>query len=287
MTYQGKPTIRKQIVGRYLHRLREAAGLSMDDVAKEFGVSRAAAYRHETGNTAVDVAAAEKYMRLYDVQDEAVARRIIDLARTSRKKGWWEGYRGTADLAQIEIADLEDLATSISNYEPMVIPGLVQTKAYSEALILGADDQTFPYKVIPRKSLEIRNQRKAVLTKKDRPDLRFVFSEIAFKAPVASEEVMTDQAKHLVHLIRDKGVSVQILRHTPGEGMATPDRPLLLVTAGGEDAESIVYLDNLFGGSAVDDQQVARRAAELFVHLQHRALSPEETARYLERVHQR
>ncbi|MER6605773.1 helix-turn-helix transcriptional regulator [Streptomyces sp. NPDC000927] len=284
MGYQGKPTIRKKIIGRYLHRLREAADMSMEEVAQEFGVSRSAVHRQETGHTATKRAHAEKYLRLYKVQDKALAQRILDLSRTSSKKGWWEGYRDVADLAQVEVADLEDLAVSISNYEAMLIPGLLQTNEYSEALMVETDPRLRSNGLNAHKSLELRNQRKAILTREDRPELRFVFTEVAFDFPAAGPDVMKDQAKHLIRLIQDEQISIQILKRTPDGAFKAPTRQILTVTTGGDDAESIAYFDHALGGSLVDDQHAARRMADLFVHLQHEALAPEETARYLEGV---
>src|SRR5690606_20640620 len=108
----------------------------------------------ETGHTATSKEDAERYMRTYNVQDPELAQRIIDLARTSRRKGcWWEGYRGVADVVQVEVADLEDLADSLCNYEPMFVPALLQTEEYSEKVIIQSDPQVYPCTVDPRETL--------------------------------------------------------------------------------------------------------------------------------------
>jgi hypothetical protein len=54
------------------------------------------------------------------------------LARESGQQGWWDAY---GDVPQRVYIALETDAASLHTYEPIVIPGLVQTPAYAQAVI--------------------------------------------------------------------------------------------------------------------------------------------------------
>jgi transcriptional regulator with XRE-family HTH domain len=84
-------TLRQRRLGRELRRLREDAGLSLEEVAPALDWSTSKLSRIETGQQGVDVHGVRSMLDLYDVGGERWTE-IIDLTRQARQKGWWHTY---------------------------------------------------------------------------------------------------------------------------------------------------------------------------------------------------
>jgi hypothetical protein len=100
-------------------------------------ISQAKVSHMETGRRAVSPRDVRDLCRLYGVTDQHVVDSLTMLARESGRQGWWHAY---GDIPHSVYVDLETDAASIHAYEPMVIPGLLQTPAYAAAVI----EETIP-----------------------------------------------------------------------------------------------------------------------------------------------
>jgi transcriptional regulator with XRE-family HTH domain len=84
-------TLRQRRLGRELRRLREDAGLRLEEAAPELDWSTSKLSRIETGRQGVDVHGVRSMLDLYDVGGDRWTE-IIDLTREARQKGWWHTY---------------------------------------------------------------------------------------------------------------------------------------------------------------------------------------------------
>ncbi|NKZ08359.1 helix-turn-helix domain-containing protein [Actinomadura latina] len=85
-------TFRGRQLRRELLRLREVAGLSMEDVAQRLDWSKAKISRIETGRTRVTPSDVRLLAEEYGVTDEQERQALMDLARKARRQGWWHNY---------------------------------------------------------------------------------------------------------------------------------------------------------------------------------------------------
>ncbi len=69
---------------------------------------------------------------LYKVTDERRRESLIALARHARQKGWWTKYD---DVFRGSYAELEAQASRLQTFEPIFVPGLLQTEGYVRAVI--------------------------------------------------------------------------------------------------------------------------------------------------------
>ena len=61
----------------------------------------------------------------------------VQLAKDARKPGWWVSYSYLLDPRTIDFIALEAEATAIANFEPSVVPGLLQTADYIRGVMRG------------------------------------------------------------------------------------------------------------------------------------------------------
>ncbi|CAM5545572.1 hypothetical protein SMICM304S_08366 [Streptomyces microflavus] len=72
---------------------------------------------------------------MYEVEDVRIVDPPTQMAKDSRQQGWWHAF---GDIPYSVYIGLETDAESLRVYEPQMVPGLLQTRAYAEALISGA-----------------------------------------------------------------------------------------------------------------------------------------------------
>ncbi|MBQ6358857.1 MAG: helix-turn-helix domain-containing protein, partial [Clostridia bacterium] len=275
------PPVRRKIIGNRLRELREASGMSVEEVAGLMGVSRAAAYRQETGYTSVSVADAEKYFRIYGVEDTPIAEHIMTLVIGDKNGRWKKIPKSLKDSgSQIEMAELEDVADLIFGYEPLIIPGLLQSSEYIQAL-LQAPHGVERFSGDIDATARLRERRQEILHRKDRPSMTFILTEAALRYRGGPSQTMKDQACHLINLIRVHGVEVRLLPFSTGF-IAGMSRPTMIVEIGKSNPVRVAYYDLLNYGQLVEDESTIVRVMGKFRRVSEVSHSSEKTAQILE-----
>src|SRR5437016_3505030 len=121
------PTITRRRLGMVLRRLRERAGMSLNDATKALELPAASLSRMENGQQGVNVHLAKSMLDVYD--EVAQHDEILDLCRRSHRKGWWQAY-GPREIGYV---GLEHDAESVREFQPLLVPGIFQTKEYAHA----------------------------------------------------------------------------------------------------------------------------------------------------------
>jgi transcriptional regulator with XRE-family HTH domain len=279
--YQGVPTIRKRLIGSQLRRLREDRGYSVEEVADKMSVGPSSLRRQEYGQTAVSVADVKAYAEIYAIDDEALLARLLELAKHARTRGWWSSYDTTVGPTAADVADAEDLATGIRTWQPLTIPGLLQTREYSAAVIdvrrgLGSAQTSLPPDVL----LAMRERRKEILARPTPPEIWAVIGEAAILTRVGGAPVMNGQLQHLLNLGERPNISIQILPFSAGAHAGMGGAFVTMMFDGTQDG-GIVYMENT-GADAFSDEPIqVRERSDRFAHLQAQALPIANTRRYL------
>ncbi|MGH3550388.1 MAG: helix-turn-helix domain-containing protein [Pseudonocardiaceae bacterium] len=208
------PTVRARRLRRELKRLRNNAGLNVDDAGRQAGMSGPTISRIESGKRGMTVDEVEKLLDTYQVPVPQ-QREYLEMAERAADRGWWQAY-GSAltDATQTQIA-LEEDATTITNFEPVVVPGLLQTAAYARAVI-----STVGLDVTPRQveaMVAARMARQAILTRPDPPQLITVLDEGVLHREVGGRAVMARQLRQLIEAATSQpNVTVQVIPFTAG-----------------------------------------------------------------------
>ncbi|MFI2202871.1 helix-turn-helix domain-containing protein [Streptomyces sp. NPDC020192] len=175
-----------------------------------------------------------------------------------------------------EFMEREREAIGLWWYETMLVPGLLQSEAYARALIESRypplDEETV------EKRIAARIERQAILTDRKPPvALSFVVHEAALRGPF----VDVDQLRRLQQVSGLRNVDVQVL---PFE-RATSDAhlgPMVLLEDRGH--ERFAFTEGPFASELSADPEVVSRVTGRLSMIRAQALSPAETARFIERM---
>lgn len=128
-------TIRRRRLGHELRRLREDAGVTVDEVATALDCSRAKISRIEGGRVGVRPAELVVMLDRYGISDQELRDSLVTLARESRRQTeWWTEYGSALSIATTYVG-FEAAASSVWVYEQAVLPGLLQTQDYARLVL--------------------------------------------------------------------------------------------------------------------------------------------------------
>lgn len=270
-------------VAATLRRLREDAGVEREEAAAILGCSTSKIGDLEVGRSKPKPVELERLLDRYGVtgpeRDE-----LIDFARVTRKRGPVSPYTTAVIPADIRRAvDLQAQALSSIYYSSELIPALLQTRRYAEA-VLGWDRDSRPDEVA--KLLDQRMGRAAALTREDRPPLNYwcILGESALRSGIGGVDVMREQIAHLIEVNRTMdNVVIQIL--PTGSGVHSFLGITVTWHRFPEPAPDMLSLDS-YGRSMIRDHrsEVVRGAHQLDL-VKAKALGRDETTSFLRRVH--
>ena len=264
---------RRQLMAE-LKRLREAAGLTQEDVAAQLEWHPTKVMRIETGRTAPHPNDVRLMVEVYGLTDRDQVTALVKLARDARQQGWWYSYRDVLLNRYDFFIGLESEATTIRDFELAMIPGLLQTEDYARAVISGGPLDYGAEEVARR--VEVRITRQRVLTREDRPQLWAIMDESVVHRIIGAPGVMRAQIEHLILAADQGGTTIQVVPYGAGPhpGLAGP----FIILGFAEPSESdVVYLETVGGNLYVDKSEEARLFSNAFDHLRAVALSPGDT----------
>ncbi|WP_327362105.1 MULTISPECIES: helix-turn-helix domain-containing protein [unclassified Streptomyces] len=273
------PTVSRRRLGSELRRLREISGMTTQQVTERLLISQPKISLLENGRRLIKPRDVRDLCALYGVQDQRRVDHLMQLARESGQQGWWNSY---GDIPHGAYIGLEAEAAAIRLYEPLVIPGLLQTPAYARAVIAGTIPHVTPEQAAAHLQVRLRRQDRLGAP---RNPLRLwaVLDESALRRVVGSREVMRKQLDHLIHLGAQPHITMQVLPHGVGAHPGVSGQFSLLEFADATDA-SVVYLERLTSDLYLEKRSDVRLYGDLYAHLQAQALSPDSTRHFIDEV---
>ncbi|MFE5330241.1 helix-turn-helix domain-containing protein [Embleya sp. NPDC056575] len=213
------PTVRQRRLGTELRRLREARGLSLEDVAVRLECSDSKVSRIELGRSGVRPVDLRILLDLYEVADERERDSLLTLAREAKKRGWWHSYSSILPSSYAELLSLEAESSGMRGFELSLIPGLLQTPDYVRAVIAAVRDD-MPAEEVDM-LVRVRQERQAVLDRVGAQGeatfrLSVVISESVLRTVVGGRETMRAQLEHLMAAAARPHVRLQILPFAAG-----------------------------------------------------------------------
>ena len=213
------PMLHRRRLARELHQLRVRAGLTVAELAQEMDCSASKINRMETGNFPIAPGDARELARIYGLGAEQ-QNQLTELARASRRKGWWDAYSDVLPPARVRYLGLESAAAQIRIYDIGALPGLLQAPAYARAIT----DAGMPGAPAAEAARLVRMQlsRQLVLTGPHPAAVAVVVDEAAIRRQVGGPEVMRSQLRHLLAV--PPNLVVQILPFSAGPAHPSGDR---------------------------------------------------------------
>ncbi|MFE7609396.1 helix-turn-helix domain-containing protein [Streptomyces celluloflavus] len=276
----GKPTVRSRRLGAALKRYRLAAHLDQEHAAEALGCSTAKVSRVEAGISASRVGDVRILLDLYGVGDANVRAHLEHLARMSNKRGWWLDYAGMVSDEHADVIALETDASYIRTWQPLFIPGLLQTPGYFKTLA-GASVTVHPPETI-EKAMAVRRERKRVIEEAGSHFAAVVW-EPALTAPMPSREVHREQLMYVLDAARRQNVTVQVLPYSEWSAAHMASH-FVLYSFGPEPAPEAVAFDSTTSTVLIEDLEDVAKHARIFEALRSAALSPKRSLAFLEKV---
>jgi transcriptional regulator with XRE-family HTH domain len=278
---QPRPVVRRRRLGSVLRRLRERAGIKMDEAADRIDGDKPKISRIENGKLGVRRLEVEALLDLYGVTDERLIASLVALARQSRKKSWWHQYgeRLTPDFQ--ERLDLENDTEQIHTYQPLLVPGLLQTPEYAETVIRSAERAASEEQIDAY--IATRLARQEILQRDKPPQYICILDEAVLHRQVGGPAIQGAQLGRLMEVNSPPEVTIQVVPFGQGwhaglDGgfsfFSYPD-PMDLDVVTVEYMDGILYLE---GDSCVVKYRMA------FDQLRASALSSQQSMELISRL---
>ncbi|WP_327275967.1 helix-turn-helix domain-containing protein [Streptomyces sp. NBC_01224] len=268
------PTVRRRRLGATLRRMRNQAGLTLDEAAASMGWKGPKLSKIENATLGIRPNDLHSLLDVYSITDPEARAALDSLSRDAGKRGWWQTYAGILSPSYADFISLESDAEKICSWSPLLIPGLLQTPSYARETISGITTTRSPEEVAAL--AEVRMARQSVLTRPSPPmELWTIIHEAALHQRFAARPTtMREQLRRLLDASEMPNVTVQLMPMAPtahpgllgGFSLATFAQPL----------PEVVVLENLSGAAYVEGEDIAPYALA-FQHIQATALSVEDS----------
>ncbi len=279
MASQVNPTVRRRRLGQELRRLRELRGMTAEEVADRLLVSQSKISRLENGRRSISQRDVRDLCGVYEVEDRRIVDSLMQMAKESRQQGWWHAF---GDIPYSVYIGLETDAASLRVYEPQVVPGLLQTQAYAEAVVAGALPEASAEDV--EKRVQVRMRRQDRITDTAHPlRLWAVLDEASLRRAVGGPQTMVEQLEHLVELSRLPHVTVQVMPFAMGAHPGVNGQYAILEFPETTDS-TVIYLEGVTSDLYLEKANDVQSYSVMYEHLRAQALNADQTREFIERV---
>jgi transcriptional regulator with XRE-family HTH domain len=278
---EAEAPVLRMLLGAQLRRLREAAGMSAEKAGYEIRASRSKMSRMETGRVGFKLRDIEDLLTLYDVLDEKERAKVIALASRSREPEWWTRYNDILPDWFEAYLGLESAAEAIRSFETQFVPGLFQTEDYARA-VTRLGHQTAPDGEIEHR-VRLRLARQDLLSRPRSPRIWAIMDEAVLRRPIGGAAVMRAQLFRLAEAARLPGVRLQVVPFAWG-GHAAASGSFSVLRFEERDLPDVVYMEQLTSAVYLDQRPDVEHYLEVVDQLCGEALTPADTARFIEQV---
>ena len=270
-------TIAKRKLARRLAELRKANGYTANHVCDILNWGRGKVGRFEANLwRRPEMSDIRDLLRIYEV-DQDEGDELEELAVKARARAWWRDY---PEVYPNEFPGFENDARRIRVFMPLVLPGLLQTREYVDALTRAG--QRPP--LWRRKALETRLRRQEILTRTDgtAPELVAVITEASLMYRWGTRVDRYEQIMHLVEIGRRCNVDLRIQRFADGPPAGA--HSMVNIFDFPDDEPTTVYLETDYAIQEVSDAEQVDAYIQSFDRSVDGALEPTETLAYLEQM---
>jgi len=205
------PMVRRQRLGSALRHFRIAAGLSVKEAAEQLLVAPSTISRIEKAQRNAALRDVRSLCDLYGISDATTREELMELARGGRERGWWEDAPLSPALKTY--IGMEGSAATISEFQILAVPALLQTREYAEAIgaVYFPDD--------PRRLklvVDARMRRQELLERENPPTYRAIIDQAALSRVVGGRATMQKQLEHLLSKIDQSLAEIRIIPFLSG-----------------------------------------------------------------------
>jgi hypothetical protein len=283
------PTLQRLALGAELRRIRESHGKTIEQASRELserlgpGFSTAKISRLETAKRGITQRDVRDLCEYYGVAARE-RDRLIAMAKASRGNR----LQGITE-ALGEYVALESIASAVYAYESMVVPGLLQTPAYSRAVAAGmaglaAGDVPVGPEVLDEQ-IDVRATRQKRLQPPERLRYHAIMDENVVRRRVGDEQVMAEQLRHIAAVSEYPNVTIRIVPMDAGAYPGFESAGFSVLEFPRETLrQSVCFLEGAVGALWAEREADRRRIIRIFAYMQDIALDPDGTRALLDRI---
>ena len=248
---------------------RKAQGLSQEALAQFLEVHTQTVYKWETGEQVPSVSHRAGLAQALNVSLSELP------ALLGHELPGLSGHTVSPWLSHY--ASLEQGAARMERFDPLTIPGLLQTPRYAEAVLRGHYLTVTDEQVDQR--VGARVARATVLQRKPEPlELHCIIDEAVLSRPAGEADVMREQLQHLVTVCQQPNVTLQVVEAGSGLLHCASAGSFDLFTAEAGASPFMACTETVSSFNYLDGHSSIQEYTQLFSHLAQAALSPGNSA---------
>ncbi|MCW2877621.1 MAG: Helix-turn-helix protein [Sphaerisporangium sp.] len=187
--------------GTEMRRLREAAQLSQAAVASRLGCTQTQVSRLEAATRTPSRSDAERLDQLFGPGDGAYFAGLRErIVAAPGGPTWFRGW----------VEEIEPTALVLRSWDPLLIPGLLQTESYARR-IFSREPLITRDEVEER--VEARMKRQGIIHRDVPPVILALIDEGVLRRRVGGAEVMPEQLAYLLEIADSPTISIQVVDH--------------------------------------------------------------------------
>jgi transcriptional regulator with XRE-family HTH domain len=265
----------KRRLGGFLLDLRKRAGKTAEEAAAELRQNKTnSVTRYENGQVLPPWGSVFTLLMFYGASDaeRERAKELYDDAKHEPRSvilppGVRDGYR--------QLVNAEREAVRERELAPSVVPGLLQTQRYAQALVDAAHLFHKP-DTRPGNLVDVRVNRKKPLEGPDPLVVHALIDEAVLHREIGGPDVLREQLTHLLQMAERPNVTLQVIPYTVG-AYGTMNGSCIIIDYPEPDDPPGVYLEYPAGGNWVDNQDDVKRFTTMFDEVTRLAHTPTDT----------
>jgi transcriptional regulator with XRE-family HTH domain len=275
------PAVARHRLRLALRRAREAHGLTQRQVAKALDWSMSKVNRIEGGEVTMSSTDLHALLQLYGIADRETIQQLVERARASRQRGWWDQpeFREHLTPAIVQALQFERDAKVIRSFQPTLIPGTLQTPAYAAA-IMGLTLWTLSDAGRDSRRKARLRRREQLLGRSDPPELLLILDESVLLREVGGPQVMREQLLDLLKLIQADRVVIRISPLTHAAVYAAFG--LFTIYTGDDDDVALLYRESYEVDAVEYSPEVIDLHRQFFEQIWEQSLSTEASNHMIE-----
>ncbi|MEV4630175.1 helix-turn-helix transcriptional regulator [Micromonospora sp. NPDC049523] len=245
--------------GEELKLARVAAEMSQQELAGAISYSTALVGKIENGDRRPSADFARRCDSVFNTNGLFV--RIQRLISRDGMVAWFR-----------EFAALEQEAAALRWFEPLFVPGLLQTEAYARALLSASDLRS---EEDIAQQVAARLERQEVLTRQNPPMFTAVIDQFVLRRSVGGPVVMREQLQHLIKIGTSLArVRIHVVPLSVG-AYAGLNGPFVVATP--PVGEDVVYVEGPFHGEISDRSEDVKQAVQVWESIRGEALPHQQS----------
>lgn len=271
------PTARHRRLATEMRRMREQAGITVQQAASALGADRTMISNIEAARTGLSEERVRQLAGIYGCPDTALVDGLAAMTGPRRPSHWWDEYRGKIPEGHLDVSEVEHHAARIRTAQTVHLPGLLQTEDHARAIF----ELTVPK--LSRLEVELRiahrlARQRVILGDNPTPYVGIIH-EAALRMEFGGRDVARAQLAYLAEASKRDNITLLVIPFSAGDFYGAGQS--ILYAEGPVRQLDTVQLDTAMGAHFVDAPTPLTNYRSLLDLMERSALSAEESREFI------